>query len=79
MEKLKIAKEIIKKYFNEANCGIFNNRNIANDIMTNVYSQNGLYIDICYDFKYLEIFGCTDREFAKLKQYYISLSSQNEK
>ena len=38
--------------------------------MTNIYSGNGLDIDICYGYAYFEVFGLTDDEFAELEEYY---------
>ena len=39
MNKLEKAKEIIKEYYKEGNCGIYDSRNIVGDWMTNIYND----------------------------------------
>ena len=70
MSKLEIAKEIIKKYYKKANCGLFKSRNTAADTMCTLYSKNGLTIDICYGCRYFEVFGLSVDEFKELYNYY---------
>ena len=53
MEKLERAKEIIKKYYASADCGIFDSRNIAGDFMKTIYKDDEITIDICYGWAYL--------------------------
>ena len=77
MDKLEKAKEIIEKYYDDGNCGIYNSRNIVGDWMTNIYSYEGLTIDICYPYEYFEVFGLTDKEFSLLKEYYSELRKEN--
>jgi len=67
---LQKAKELVKKYFDEGCCGIFNTRNIAGDEMENLYSDGSFMVDICYDWQYFEVFGLSDEEFMELKNYY---------
>ena len=74
MNKLEKAKEIIKEYYKEGNCGIYDSRNIVGDWMTNIYNDNGLAIDICYGWSYFEVFGLSDEEFTELCKYYEKLS-----
>lgn len=74
MNKLKKAKEIIKEYYKEGDCGIYDSRNIVGDWMTSIYNDNGLAIDICYTWNYFEVFGLSDEEFAELCEYYNQLS-----
>lgn len=74
MSKLAIAKKIIKEYYKDAEYGIFKTRNSANDVMTNVYAGDGVYIDICYEFEYFEVFGLTAMEFSELEEYYLELT-----
>lgn len=78
MDKLEIAKKIIKEHYNEANCGIFDCRNLVGDTMTNIYDENGLSIDICYGWAYFEVFGLTNEEFTKLEIYYEKLAKEAE-
>ena len=68
MNKLDTAKKIIKKYIKEAECGIYDTRNIVGDSMTTIFDDGGLQIDICYHWQYFE-------EFQELKKYYNELRS----
>lgn len=43
--------------------GIFNSRNLVGDEMKNIYCDNGVKVDVCYEYDYIEIFGLTDDEF----------------
>lgn len=70
MDRLEKAKEIITENFDDGRCGIYNTRNLVSDIMTNLYKEDGLTIDICYNYAYFEVFGLNDDEFEKLKKYY---------
>lgn len=74
MNKLEKAKEIIKEYYEEGRCGIFNSRNTLGDPMINIYDGGNFTIDICYRYSYFEVFGLSNREFAKLVKYYNKLS-----
>lgn len=73
MNKIEKAKEIIKENFENAQCGLFNTRNTVGDYMTNIYDNNGLCVDICYNWGYFEVFGLSDTEFSELYKYYESL------
>ena len=73
MTKLDIAKEIIKEHYKEANCGLYDTRNIVGDWMTTIYEDNDLTIDICYGWAYFEVFGLSDEEFRELEIFYESL------
>lgn len=72
--KLQKAKEIIKEYYDEADCGIFFSRNILGDVMSTVFIDDGLQIDVCYSHSYFEIFGLSNKEEDELEKYYDSLS-----
>lgn len=76
MNNLEKAKEVIKEHYEEADCGIFNTRNWAGDIMTTVYDEDGLTIDICYNWSYFEVFGLSKNEFMELSIYYNSLEAE---
>lgn len=45
---------------------MFNTRNWVGDIMHNIYSYNGIVIDMCYDYNYIEIFGLTKEQFVQV-------------
>lgn len=73
MNKLEIAKRVIKENIEHAKCGIFDTRNIVGDTMETLYDSHGLRIDICYFWMYFEVFGLTKEEFEILERYYNSL------
>ena len=73
MSKLDEAKKIIEEYYDKADCGIFNCRNIAGDSMSTLYQKDGLIIEICYFWAYFEVFGLTLEEFEELENFYSDL------
>lgn len=75
MTKLDIAKEIIKEHYEEADCGLYDTRNIVGDWMTTIYEDNGLTIDICYNYSYFEVFGLSNKDFEELLTFYASLKT----
>ena len=44
----------------------FNTRNLVGDEMTTVYEKNGIIVDFCEHWGYIEIFGLPDTEFEYL-------------
>ena len=48
-------------------CGIYDSRNTAGDEMENVYCEDGVSVDFCYFWDYIEIFGLTEEEFRETK------------
>ena len=70
---LETAKRVIEEHFEEANCGIFDCRNLVGDPMVTVYDDAGLTIDICYEYNYFEVFGLSNEDFTELKKFYDSL------
>lgn len=54
----------VKKH--DLGCGIFNTRSLVDDSMETIYSKNGVTVDACDDWGYLEIFGLKEEDFAKL-------------
>lgn len=78
MNNLEKAKEIVKKYYKDADCGIFDSRNILGDSMITIYEDEGLKIDICYNYAYFEVFGLTNKEFKELGKYYDSLKKEEK-
>lgn len=61
IDKLKIFLQ--ENYPNEQ---AFNTRNLLGDNMGTVYDEDGIMVDYCYDYEYIEIFGLTDVEFENL-------------
>ncbi len=72
--KLQKAKQIIKEYYEMADCGIFFSRNILGDAMSTVFIDDDLRIDVCYSWAYFEVFGLSKEEATELEKYYDSLS-----
>ena len=71
MNKLEIAKKLIAEHY--ADAGIFNTENLVGDSMVTLYDSDGLVVNLCYEWAYFEVFGLTNDEFAKLREYYKSL------
>lgn len=44
----------------------FDCRGIAGDSMTTIYNSDGITVDFCYYYDYLEIFGLTDEQYKSL-------------
>lgn len=69
-EEFEEVKKIIKENYDDAECGIFNTRNIIGDPMTGIFRGEYFEVDICYSYAYYEVFGTTDDEWQELEQYY---------
>ena len=78
MSNLEKAKEVIKEHYDDADCGIFNTRNIVGDPMETIYNNDDFRIDICYGYAYYEVFGLSDEEFEELCKYYHELGKEYE-
>lgn len=59
MEKLI---EFLKKEFPEG-IQMFDTRNWVGDSMYNIYNADGIVVDYCYGYEYIEIFGLTNEQF----------------
>ncbi len=79
MNNLEKAKSVIKEYYKAGDCGIFNSCNLVGDSMATVYHDDDLWIDICYDYSYFEVFGLSDNEFEDLVKFYKMLGEQEAK
>lgn len=44
----------------------FNTKNLVGDNMKTIYEKNGIRVDECKSWKYIEIFGLTDKEYKSL-------------
>lgn len=78
MNKLEKAKEIIKENFSLYDCGLFNTRNLVGDLMSTIYDEDGLTIDVSYYYSYFEVFGLTNEEFKELRKFYAYLQHSQE-
>lgn len=77
MDKLEKAKEIIEIFYNDADCGLFDTRNVAGDRMENLYDDGELMIDICRGWAYFEVFGLNGDEFCELLEFYTELGERD--
>ncbi len=73
IDKLKIFLQ--ENYPNEQ---AFNTRNLIGDNMRTVYDEDGIIVDYCYEYEYIEIFGLTDVEFENLIDDYGMLKNFND-
>lgn len=73
MNKLRKAKEIIRKNIEHGDYGLLDDENVLGDETLNIYNKNGLIINICYEYSYFEVIGLSDEEFGKLEDYYNNL------
>ena len=65
MDKIKKLREFITE--NELmGTQTFNTRNVVGDEMVTIYDDDGIIVDMCYDYGYIEIFGLTEEEYAGL-------------
>lgn len=75
MSKIDKLKRFLQE--NYPNEQAFNTRNIAGDSMGRVYDEDGITVDYCYQYSYIEIFGLTDEEFEDLIDEYGHLKNFN--
>lgn len=73
-EKLK---NVIRYWF--LPCGIFFSRNIVGDPMETVYQDDGVTVDACFDYEYLEVFGLNAEEEREITRFYNDLAKRREK
>ena len=65
MYNFKEIKEFLKKY-EEQGYQIYDSRNTVGDSMETVYNKDGVTIDECSYYGYVEIFGITKDEYDSL-------------
>ena len=64
MDKMKDLKKFLEE--NYPAWQAFNTKNLVGDNMKTVYEKNGIRVDVCKGWKYIEIFGLTDKEYKSL-------------
>ena len=72
-KEFKKIKELIKKNYKDADCGLYNTRNIMGDPMCLLYENGDIRLEICYYYSYFEVFGLSKEEFKLLHKFYKSL------
>ena len=78
MARIDLVKEVIKDRYNDANCGLFFTRNWAGDSMATIWEEDGVTIDICYNYSYFEVFGLTEEEENELSRFYASMEGADD-
>lgn len=71
--EFKIICFFIARLYHEANCGIYNTRNMVGDEMKTIYKGKYFTLDICYYWAYFEVFGTTEDEFNQIEEFYLGL------
>ena len=61
---MKKLKEFLEDY---KGWQIFFTRNTCGDYMETIYDEDGIQVDICYDWGYLRIFGLTNKQRRELE------------
>ena len=72
-ERLKKALDFIKANY-DSGIQVYFTRNIVGDYMDVVYQEDGITIEYCPGYWYLEVFGLTDEEQAEFKGLLKGLS-----
>lgn len=71
------VKNVIRNHYSDAECGLFFTMNWAGDPMSTIWEEDGVTIDICYEYQYFEVFGLTEEEENELLAFYNSLIGGN--
>lgn len=74
--RTKKLKNVIRYWY--LPCGIFFSRNIAGDNMETVYQDDGVTVDACFDYEYLEVFGLNAEEEREITRFYNGLAKRGE-
>ena len=77
--EFKKVKEMIKEYYKDAECGLYDTRNLVGDKMTTIFHGEYFTLDICYYWSYFEVFGTSEKEFKELEKLYDELSQEVNK
>ena len=75
-KELEKVKKLIKKKYKDADCGIYNSRNLVGDPMLGLFEGKYFTLDMCYMYSYFEVFGTTEEEFETLKKFYDELGGE---
>lgn len=64
---LEKVESFLKEYFNYE-VQAFTTRNVVGDTMQTIYNEDGIQIDYCERYDYIEIFGLPLEDFYKLRE-----------
>lgn len=73
-EELNKCLDLIKDKYDDAECGMFFSRNDVGDEMETIFSGQFFTLDICYNYAYFEMFGCTEAERNTVECVYKTLA-----
>lgn len=73
ISRINKVKNVIGNRYKDAMCGLFFTPNWAGDPMSTIWEEDGVTIDICYEYQYFEVFGLTEEEENELLAFYNSL------
>ena len=65
MNKIDKLKKFLNEEFKEK-IQAFNSRNLVGDQIYTIYDEDGITVDMCYEWSYIEIFGLTQQQFEDL-------------
>lgn len=65
--RLNKLKKFLKEKFKKR-IQAFDTRNTEGDSMGTIYNEDGITVDYCYYYEYIEIFGITDEEYKELEK-----------
>lgn len=73
ISRLDKVKNVIRNEYSYAMHGLFFTPNWVGDPMSTIWEEDGVTIDICYNYEYFEVFGLTEEEENELLEFYSSL------
>ena len=65
MNKIDKLKKFLNEEFKEKILA-YNSRNLVGDRIYTIYDEDGITVDMCYEWNYIEIFGLTQQQFKDL-------------
>lgn len=65
--RLNKLKKFLKEKFKKR-IQAFDTRNTEGDSMETIYNEDGITVDYCYYYGYIEIFGLKDEEYKELEK-----------
>ena len=65
--RLNKLKKFLKEKFKKR-IQAFDTINTEGDSMETIYDEDGITVDYCYYYEYIEIFGITDEEYKELEK-----------
>ena len=75
---IKPIKQIIDDYFMYTSCGIFDCEGWAPDNKIDVYNVDGVKVNICLYYMYIEVIGLAPEEFKEIENYYHRVREDND-